>query len=335
VPGQENGDGAGDNGGGSSSTVVVVISLILIGAIAIGLVFFRRSRKSAETNNGLKDPLLLNDHGDDAFELGVIAALPLASDDKTSAAKPISHLRSSISTASNVSASEENRSEKTQSGQNKSDTAALGQVVAVPIITMLEQVETFRIRLGFQIAVRVGPGSSAKTGSMLLQGSMFEVDQKSSSTTDNQVFLHAVDAGWVGQYHPQSDQPICERAWSTDRSEVDFDMLKHATNGFKESQAIGDGGSCTVYRATVDGIPCAIKVLAAGAAGWEAEQFAAEVNLLRRVHHPNLCRLYASSTNGPSKCLVLELMEGGALDRPGHMPRSSVPALAEPANDSP
>jgi hypothetical protein len=201
-------------------------------------------------------------------------------------------------------------SQTRQPDQNKSEIT----VEAAPVITMLEQVETYRIRLGFQIALREAPGSSTKTGSMLLQGSMFEVDQKAPSTTDKQVFLHAVDAGWVGQYHPQSGKPICERAWSTNRSEVDFDKLKRATNGFEKSQEIGDGASCTVYRATVDGIPCAIKVLAADAAGWEAEQFAAEVNLLRRVHHPNLCRLYASSTNGPSKCLVLELMEGGALD---------------------
>jgi hypothetical protein len=264
-----------------------------------------RRKNDPLQDNKLGESLLDND----GLEMDTLpapkSALPNGQDQELS----ISHLGSNIPTASNVSA----LSKTTQSVQSKSE-IAVEAIAAAPVITMLEQAETFRIRLGFQIALRAAPGSSAKTGSMLLQGSMFEVDQKAPSTTGNQVFLHAVDAGWVGQYHPQSGQPICERAWGTDRSEVDFDVLKHATNGFEESQEIGDGGSCTVYRATVDGIPCAIKVLAAGAAGWEAEQFAAEVNLLRRVHHPNLCRLYASSTNGPSKCLVLELMEGGALD---------------------
>jgi serine/threonine protein kinase len=106
-----------------------------------------------------------------------------------------------------------------------------------------------------------------------------------------------------------------EGVWSKGRSEVGFDELKQATSGFDLSLEIGDGGSCRVYRATVGSIPCAIKVLAENAAGWEAKQFTAEVNLLRRVQHPNLCRLYASSTDGPMMCLVLELMEGGALDK--------------------
>jgi hypothetical protein len=289
--------GGGDGNGGGSSVGVVIG--VLFGLMAVGLLgFFAYRRKDVKTRresyHTLHESLLDND----GLEMGV--------------AQPISHQSSSISTASNVSALEKRESENMEAAIHG---YAVDAVAAAPVITMLEQVETYRIRLGFQIVVREAPGSSAKAGCMLLQGSMFDVDQKAPSTTfDNQMFLHAVGAGWVGQYHPRSGQPICERAWSTDRSEVDFDMLKHATNGFEASQEIGDGGSCTVYRATVDDIPCAIKVLAAGAAGWKAEQFAAEVNLLRRVHHPNLCRLYASSTNGPSKCLVLELMEGGALD---------------------
>jgi hypothetical protein len=107
---------------------------------------------------------------------------------------------------------------------------------------------------------------------------------------------------------------------STGRSEVAFDELKQATSGFNQSLEVGDGGSCRVYRATVDGIPCAIKVLAKDAtchrAGGEAV-YTAEVDLLllRCARHQNLCRLYASSTDGPRKCLVLELMEGGALDK--------------------
>jgi hypothetical protein len=391
--------------GSTGGDMLVVIAMVIVAlACAAGFVYYRRRASAAHNKD---DPLQKSLLDGDELEMGSLgtAAEGMAPKDavlRTGFVRtPISHLGSSISTASNVSALQGHESETRQSFQNKSELTveaaaapaitqlrtsdAVGQIkqsatvgyqaettlasnaveqtkqsatsnigkyhigqeveapfrgtvvritpneagavsgpgvldirtagdAAVAAITVLDQVETFRIRLGFQIALRQGPGSAVKTGGMLLQGSMFEVDQKAPSTTDNQVFLHAVDAGWVGQYHPQSGKPICERAWSTDRSEVDFDMLKHATNGFEASQEIGDGGSCTVYRATVDGIPCAIKVLAVDAAGWEAEQFAAEVNLLRRVHHPNLCRLYASSTNGPSKCLVLELMEGGALD---------------------
>jgi serine/threonine protein kinase len=38
-----------------------------------------------------------------------------------------------------------------------------------------------------------------------------------------------------------------------------------------------------------------------------------EVELLSRIQHKNLCRLYACSTDGPQKCLLLELMDD-ALD---------------------
>jgi hypothetical protein len=278
------------DGGASAGVIVgVIFGLMAVGLLPV-LVFFAYRRKDDKNqDNALHESLLDND----GLEMSV--------------AQPISHQSSSTSAASNTSALEASESETRQSGQSKSEIAVAAGAAA-------PRIETYRIRLGFEIALRAAPGLSAETGSVLLQGSMFEVDQKVPSATDNQVFLHAVDAGWVGQYHPRSGQPICERAWSMGRSEVDFDMLKHATNNFEASREIGHGGSCTVYQATVDAIPCAIKVLAADAAGWEAEQFTAEVNLLRRVHHPNLCRLYASSTNGPSKCLVLELMEGGALD---------------------
>jgi serine/threonine protein kinase len=45
----------------------------------------------------------------------------------------------------------------------------------------------------------------------------------------------------------------------------------------------------------------------------QEEQFSAEVAFLSRIHHKNLCRLYACSTDGPKKCLLLELMDD-ALD---------------------
>jgi hypothetical protein len=184
------------------------------------------------------------------------------------------------------------------------------------VVTAPEQVETFRVCLGFQISLCKAPDLSEKTGSTLLQGSTFEVDQEVGRENDKQVFLHAVGAGWTTQYHPKSGQLMCERAWSTcSRSEIDFEELKQVTGDFDQSLEIGNGGSCTVYRAAINSIPCAIKVLAQDAGEWEAKQFTSEVNLLRRVQHPNLCRFYACSTNGSRKCLVLEFMEGGALDK--------------------
>ena len=43
-------------------------------------------------------------------------------------------------------------------------------------------------------------------------------------------------------------------------------------------------------------------------------QIEAEIALLCDVRHPHINKLLAVSFNGPYRCLVLEYMEGGALD---------------------
>jgi serine/threonine protein kinase len=53
--------------------------------------------------------------------------------------------------------------------------------------------------------------------------------------------------------------------------------------------------------------------------GGEAE-FAAEIDVLTRAKHQNICQLYACSTGGPSRCLVLELMGTSLEDRVRHDP---------------
>jgi serine/threonine protein kinase len=94
---------------------------------------------------------------------------------------------------------------------------------------------------------------------------------------------------------------------------IDYQELQRATNNFDSAFKIGDGGSCIVFKANLFGDQCAIKLLPKDVDSWGVEQFETEVRLLARVHHPNLCRLYACSTNGPQRGVVLELMDG-ALD---------------------
>jgi serine/threonine protein kinase len=36
--------------------------------------------------------------------------------------------------------------------------------------------------------------------------------------------------------------------------------------------------------------------------------------MLCKIAHRNICRLFAFSTDGPNRCLVMELCTGGALD---------------------
>ena len=99
------------------------------------------------------------------------------------------------------------------------------------------------------------------------------------------------------------------RGWNVSMNTVTFQQLRRATNNFDAAHRIGDGGSCTVYKAIIYGCECAVKVLSSEADEWESKQFAAEVDVLTRVKHPNLVELHAYSTDGKRKCLVLECMD--------------------------
>jgi serine/threonine protein kinase len=110
---------------------------------------------------------------------------------------------------------------------------------------------------------------------------------------------------WLSQGKSSGKEPL---------HAVDYADIAKATDNFDQSFVIGGGASCTVYKVFIFGVSCAVKVLeepavADAAHVWEVRQFIAEMVLLGRVRHPNVCRLYAVSTNSTNKCLILELME--------------------------
>jgi serine/threonine protein kinase len=115
----------------------------------------------------------------------------------------------------------------------------------------------------------------------------------------------ACAAAWLDEEPDTESLSASGGAEQADLShQVDFNEID-----FEHALEIGSGGSSVVYKTAVYEVPCAVKMLAAELRGWEEKQFGSEVKLLTRVRHPNLCRLYACSTNGPQKCLLLELME--------------------------
>jgi serine/threonine protein kinase len=118
---------------------------------------------------------------------------------------------------------------------------------------------------------------------------------------------------WLSQGKSNGKEPL---------HAVDYADIAKATENFDTGHKIGGGASCIVYKADLFGVSCAIKVLnepvvADAAHVWEEKQFIAEMVLLERVRHPNVCRLYAVSTNSTNKCLVLELMEASLDTRLG------------------
>jgi serine/threonine protein kinase len=104
--------------------------------------------------------------------------------------------------------------------------------------------------------------------------------------------------------------------------------LELAARGWDASSKLGGGATCSVYRGVVYGVLVAIKRLEEEAGEWADRQFTAEMELLSSegFGHPNLCRLLASSGDGPARCLVLELCEGGSLqDRLAGVAPAGVP----------
>ena len=113
-------------------------------------------------------------------------------------------------------------------------------------------------------------------------------------------------------------------------SKVEFRLLERATNNFDEDRhLLGHGGSCRVFEGKIGGYSVAIKAINesedAKVAAWEDQQVKAEIELLCRTCHPHINRLLAVSFDGPFRCLVLEHMNGGALD--DRLRDKSLPAL--------
>ena len=78
--------------------------------------------------------------------------------------------------------------------------------------------------------------------------------------------------------------------------------------------AIGQGGSCTVYRGSYCGLAVAIKVMQVGRVADVRREFDREVAALLRIKHPNLI-LFIGATLSPSLSIITELCTGDSLFR--------------------
>ncbi|ONK80897.1 uncharacterized protein A4U43_C01F22960 [Asparagus officinalis] len=90
-----------------------------------------------------------------------------------------------------------------------------------------------------------------------------------------------------------------------------IEEIKVATDEFKESLKIGEGGYGPVFQARLDHTPVAIKVLRPDAAQGK-QQFNQEIEVLSCIRHPNMVLLLGACPE--YGCLVYEYMEYGSLD---------------------
>ncbi|XP_009589479.1 LEAF RUST 10 DISEASE-RESISTANCEUS RECEPTOR-LIKE PROTEIN KINASE-like 1.2 isoform X1 [Nicotiana tomentosiformis] len=94
----------------------------------------------------------------------------------------------------------------------------------------------------------------------------------------------------------------------------DYNELDEATNNFDSKKELGDGGYGTVYKGKLrDGRVVAVKRLYENNCR-RVEQFMNEIDILTRLHHPNLVTLYGcTSRHSRELLLVYEYISNGTV----------------------
>ncbi|TVU27588.1 hypothetical protein EJB05_19079, partial [Eragrostis curvula] len=95
-------------------------------------------------------------------------------------------------------------------------------------------------------------------------------------------------------------------------------QLSAATEGFRESNLVGEGGFGRVYRGLIiagedEVVEVAVKQLRRGGEQGSHE-FLVECTMLMLLRHPNVVSLVGYCADGPERCLVYEFMPRGSLD---------------------
>lgn len=90
--------------------------------------------------------------------------------------------------------------------------------------------------------------------------------------------------------------------------------LRINTSDIDRKEKLGSGAFGDVWRATFQGVECAVKCMLPDRVDEDNMiRFKAEMNLMRRLSHPNIIRLLGACWDPPLVMLVLELAEGGTL----------------------
>ncbi|GKV13965.1 hypothetical protein SLEP1_g24915 [Rubroshorea leprosula] len=108
-------------------------------------------------------------------------------------------------------------------------------------------------------------------------------------------------------------QKIADALFSSDRRYRRYaaDEIEVATDFFSRTNLIGEGSYGKVYHCNLYHTPVAVKVLQLDAVD-KRDEFLNEVEVLSRLHHPNIVLLLgACPENG---CLVYEYLENGSLE---------------------
>ncbi|KAL4650772.1 hypothetical protein ACB092_01G112600 [Castanea dentata] len=101
---------------------------------------------------------------------------------------------------------------------------------------------------------------------------------------------------------------------------IEYTLLEKATDNFRDSNVLGEGGFGCVYKARLDdNFYVAVKKLNCENHNAERE-FENEIDLLSKIQHPNIISLLGCSIHCESRFIVYELMQIGSLETQLHGP---------------
>ncbi|KAK4721538.1 hypothetical protein R3W88_011771 [Solanum pinnatisectum] len=98
---------------------------------------------------------------------------------------------------------------------------------------------------------------------------------------------------------------------------MDYNTLESATNKFRQTEILGEGGFGCVYKAKLeDNLYVAVKKLTQDS----IKEFETEVELLSQMQHSNIISLLGYCIHSETRLLVYELMHNGSLETQLHGP---------------
>uniref|UniRef100_A0A2P2L9F0 Serine/threonine-protein kinase PBS1 n=1 Tax=Rhizophora mucronata TaxID=61149 RepID=A0A2P2L9F0_RHIMU len=101
---------------------------------------------------------------------------------------------------------------------------------------------------------------------------------------------------------------------------IDYKVLENGTNNFGDDKLLGRGGFGRVYEAQLeDNLRVAVKKLDCGSEDAKRE-FENEVDLLSKIHNPNIISLMGYGVHEDNGFVIYELMQNGSLEDILHGP---------------
>ncbi|XXG59596.1 hypothetical protein AAC387_Pa04g1650 [Persea americana] len=113
----------------------------------------------------------------------------------------------------------------------------------------------------------------------------------------------------------KADTSIMDLEGSDIFFQIDFEMIRVATDDFSDENKLGEGGFGPVYKGILpaDGREIAVKRLSKNS-GQGVEEFMNEVVLVAKLQHRNLVRLYGCCVEKQEKLLIYEYIPNRSLD---------------------